>query len=202
MAIGVTFPRPKSQESWLTLATLRTNSTRLKKNLEPSDPTMSRIAAATLALVLSAPIGAACELPDPQQREEQAADTFELSSLEWSNRVFLLFAPSPKDPAYKTQQEAFAGRYAELEERDVVIVTAFADGTGMLDGRPIDQRSVRALRRDLQPRARAYSFVLIGKDGTEKARIEGKPADLDEIFELIDSMPMRQREMKDQEAGK
>ena len=40
------------------------------------------------------------------------------------------------------------------------------------------------------------TFVLVGKDGTEKLR--KAKIDLDEIFEVIDAMPMRKREMKEQ----
>ena len=36
----------------------------------------------------------------------------------------------------------------------------------------------------------------VGKDGTEKERWS-EPAPMDEVFRLIDSMPMRQREMRE-----
>jgi len=41
-------------------------------------------------------------------------------------------------------------------------------------------------------------FVLIGKDGKEKAR-QSKTLDLKEWFQLIDTMPMRQTEMQEGE---
>lgn len=41
-------------------------------------------------------------------------------------------------------------------------------------------------------------LVLVGKDGTEKARY-ALPADPDDVFARIDAMPMRQREMRRRE---
>jgi len=38
--------------------------------------------------------------------------------------------------------------------------------------------------------------VLVGKDGGEKLR-RGAAVDIDEIFSVIDAMPMRQREMEE-----
>jgi hypothetical protein len=152
-------------------------------------------------MTLAFPSIGACELPDPAQREQAATDAFKLDSLQWKNRVILLFANGPRDAAYVRQQELLAQVDSGLKDRDLVVIAAFADGSGMLEGRPIEQASVRALRRDFQPRANAFTSVLIGKDGTEKMRVVGKPAQPDTIFETIDSMPMRQREMKDQSSN-
>ena len=38
-------------------------------------------------------------------------------------------------------------------------------------------------------------FILVGKDGGEKWR-EMQSINLEDVFSLVDSMPMRQREMK------
>jgi hypothetical protein len=49
------------------------------------------------------------------------------------------------------------------------------------------------LRDRLSARVGKFTVVLIGKDGGEKLR-RSDEVDLGEIFSLIDSMPMRQRE--------
>ena len=41
-----------------------------------------------------------------------------------------------------------------------------------------------------------FTVLLIGKDGTEKGRWH-EPVSVEELFTLIDTMPMRQREMKE-----
>ena len=43
--------------------------------------------------------------------------------------------------------------------------------------------------------ATAFTLILIGKDGTEKMR-RSSPVFLDELYQLIDGMPMRKIEMK------
>jgi hypothetical protein len=42
-----------------------------------------------------------------------------------------------------------------------------------------------------------FNLVLIGKDGTEKFR-SSKPVEVEIIFQTIDAMPMRQREIREQ----
>ena len=44
--------------------------------------------------------------------------------------------------------------------------------------------------------AGAFAAVLVGKDGGEKFRSEG-PVSPEVLFEIIDAMPMRRREMRD-----
>jgi len=50
-------------------------------------------------------------------------------------------------------------------------------------------------RFDIVPDKSTALFVLIGKDGGEKSRQSGK-LDIEQWFDQIDSMPMRQREMR------
>ena len=46
------------------------------------------------------------------------------------------------------------------------------------------------------PQASDFQAVLIGKDGGVKARW-AEPVSLNALYELIDAMPMRQREMRE-----
>jgi hypothetical protein len=50
----------------------------------------------------------------------------------------------------------------------------------------------------LQPDVGALTTVLIGKDGSVKARYNAAPS-LDELFALIDGMPMRRAELRSRE---
>jgi hypothetical protein len=52
------------------------------------------------------------------------------------------------------------------------------------------------VRRRLRLHGRDARLVLIGKNGGIKARQSEKVFDLERLFTLIDSMPMRQAEMK------
>lgn len=155
-----------------------------------------------LALVFSLPV-VGCEVPDANTRTSKTAESVELDDMKWEKRVILLFAPGPRDPLYVQQQEALALARDGVTERDLVIIVAFADGSGLEDGLPIDQKSVRALRRDFQPAPGRFTFVLVGKDGTEKSRSVAKITEVETIFATIDAMPMRKRELQeDGAAGK
>lgn len=50
------------------------------------------------------------------------------------------------------------------------------------------------LRAGFRVRAEEFCVVLVGKDGGVKLR-EAAPVEADRVFALVDSMPMRQREM-------
>lgn len=80
-----------------------------------------------------------------------------------------------------TQRETFERLWARATagaaERDLVILRADA-----------------ALRREARLGEAANEVVLIGKDGTEKARWK-EPVAPEKVFALIDTMPMRRAEM-------
>ena len=63
---------------------------------------------------------------------------------------------------------------------------------------PLTNASVRRLRDRFEVPQDAFRVVLVGKDGIEKRR-DPDPVTTRAIFDTIDAMPMRQREM--QESG-
>ena len=87
-------------------------------------------------------------------------------------RVLLISAPSAKDDAYRTQAALLLPAWAGLIERDFIVQT----------------------RLD----AKTFSVVLIGKDGGEKLR-RPTPLAPDELFALVDVMPMRRAEIRERQ---
>ena len=63
---------------------------------------------------------------------------------------------------------------------------------------PLMAAAARRLRDRFDVPDDAFRVVLVGKDGTEKRR-EAEPVSARSVFDTIDAMPMRQREM--QESG-
>jgi hypothetical protein len=63
----------------------------------------------------------------------------------------------------------------------------------------LSPEDTQKLRRRFGVRPGRFTVILIGKDGGVKMLREDR-VELQEIFDLIDSMPMRQQEM--QEKGK
>ncbi len=114
-----------------------------------------------------------------------------LARYRWEARPILVFAPAG-DPRMSEQTDRFAEDPAARRERDVVLIeiegpSARANGTPIADA--------AALRDRFGVSDEAFAVILVGKDGGEKAR-SGAVTDPREFYDLIDGMPMRQREMR------
>lgn len=115
----------------------------------------------------------------------------------WSDRVLLVFAPTSDSPQLEEQLERLSTMQAGLTERDLVVwqlvnenETAIRDGTDS-DSPPAAFYERFSVEDDV------FTVILLGKDGTEKLR-QTEPVMIEDLFALIDAMPMRQREMLQQ----
>lgn len=117
-----------------------------------------------------------------------------LAELKWQKRVVGMLAEAPGDPALVEQERRLAAEAMGLAARDLVLIAA-SDGAVTIDGEPRDAPTEAALRRSLGA-GDGFQVLLIGKDGGVKLRAE-EPVAAHEIFALIDSMPMRQREIRE-----
>jgi hypothetical protein len=117
----------------------------------------------------------------------------ELGDYLWTNRPLLLFAPTDSDPRFVETMNRIAASRCDVVDRDIVIGVVVTEGTSSLDGQAIGADQSQRLRDRYAIDEEAFTVVLIGKDGTEKLRVEQIP-DLGTIFAVIDGMPMRNRE--------
>ena len=124
---------------------------------------------------------------------EAVIETIDLDAYRWQNRIILVFAPVAGDTMYAQQLAAFATREAELADRDLLIGRFPADEEGTFAGQPVTQSGGVALRERYAVPAGDFGLILIGKDGGVKLSAN-EPVSTVRIFELIDSMPMRQQE--------
>ena len=124
-----------------------------------------------------------------------------LSPLLWKNRVLILFDASRSSAPLDRQIDILRQRRSEMRERDLVAISnpGKSDTASVIGYVSITPGANRELRNRFKPAAHAMTIVLVGKDGTEKGRWQ-KLVQADEIFDLIDSMPMRQKEIKDSAA--
>ena len=109
-----------------------------------------------------------------------------LNDFLWEKRPIVVFADTPKDPAFIRQLELLEARTDALALRDVVILT------------DTDPSVLTPLREKLRPRG--FMLVLIGKDGGVKLR-KPFPWSVRELSRAIDKMPMRQQEIRDRKAA-
>ena len=113
----------------------------------------------------------------------------------WKNRPLLLFAYSPDAPAYRTVIKELISQSDRILDRDMVVIEIFETGLVRVDARPMPEENANKLRKRFEVAEGTLTAILIGKDGGQKLRQTGS-IDLAEIFALIDTMPMRQREMQ------
>lgn len=113
----------------------------------------------------------------------------------WEARPLLVFAPSAEDDRYQAQRQALARSFGSLTERDMaVLLLTGEDEVETLTGQQPEAENFNvSLRQAFRVAEDAFAVVLIGKDGGEKGRWS-EPIDPDEIFSIIDSMPMRRSE--------
>ena len=116
---------------------------------------------------------------------------FSMESYRGCRRPLLLFAASPKDPDFRRQKDLLDAAAVRAAERDVVVIQVFAGAQASVDGVAIGSAAVRDLCDAFGPcDGSPLTVVLLGKDGTEKLRQTGV-VDPTQLFDLIDSMPMR-----------
>lgn len=116
----------------------------------------------------------------------------QLKSFRGSTRLLIVFGPSETDGQVTTQLENFRNNHDALNERDVRVFSVLESAAPAAGGTPADWRR----RFDVGPNN--FTVVLVGKDGTEKHRWV-QPVSLAEIETLVDAMPMRQAEMRQEE---
>ncbi len=152
--------------------------------------------------ILSAGLGAICVVGSGLDAQAQAGqDT--LQAYRNKNRVLLVFAPNNHDAQYRRQTVLLDGKDAGLNERDIIRFYVFAHTEGSYDtahmmGRSNEasvRRDFAALRRRFTVTPTQFKVALIGKDG-HTAYTSGRPLSSEQLFGLIDAMPMRREEMR------
>ncbi len=123
-----------------------------------------------------------------------------LREYRWDNRILLIFSPRADDMRVRALDEIFHQRSCELTERDLIVGRVPAFGDARLAERVLSPASAVNLQKDFGVDPGDFAVVLVGKDGFEKLRTSEIP-DLDQIFELIDGMPMRRAEMRSRDQG-
>ena len=123
-------------------------------------------------------------------------DKIRLKDYQWKNRLILVFSPSPEDTEYKALEKDIAVQAEEIIDRDILVFHILETGEIKLGESSLQTGAGDYLRRNFSISPGAFTVLLIGKDGGVKLRREGR-VELDEIFSLIDTMPMRQREMRE-----
>ncbi len=129
------------------------------------------VAVLSLAAIALAP-SSASSAQDPLARYRDKA------------RLIVAIAPDSKDARLIRQRDAYRAMGAGAQERDLVLIEAVGDSAEAL-----------ALRSRFGVGGKGFRAILVGKDGGEKLGSD-EPLAADDLYPLIDAMPMRQQEMR------
>lgn len=116
-----------------------------------------------------------------------------LEDLRWQSRPLLIVSASADDPRIGSQIAALPE--AGVLNRQMVVVVATPEGVTRDGAASTDDYD--ALRRRYGVSG-SFSVLLIGKDGGVKRRSDA-PVTAASLFDQIDGMPMRRREMREAE---
>lgn len=118
-----------------------------------------------------------------------------LSLYKWRNRLLLVFAPSAFEDEYREQLRQFQDLESALQNRDLLIGEFFEGEPRQFGQDPVSSEEESGLRHAFGVPDGRFTVVLVGKDGGEKFRSH-EPVTPQDIFDRIDAMPMRRREMR------
>jgi len=124
-----------------------------------------------------------------------------LDPYRWAHRLVVLDFPSSAAESLSDVERQIRRTRAEIEDRDLLFFHVGELGRrGKTYATKLSDDEVRQVRRrlGLGESTSGPSLVLIGKDGGVKAR-QKRDFKLAEFYRLIDTMPMRQREMRERD---
>lgn len=117
-----------------------------------------------------------------------------LDKYQWKRRLLLVFAPVKPHPNLVVQRQRLKEAADGLKEREITVIEVVQD-TVFIGGTPSIEFNAKQLRKEYGVSIVEFTAVLIGKDGEEKLR-RTEAVTVDELFETVDAMPMRQQEMR------
>ena len=146
--------------------------------------TLALLSAVTLLTPLSA-------RPDPDP----------LSAYRWTTRLLVLYVPDTQAgrATLRSFRTSLDDRMEDVLDRDLLVVPVGdlpRPGDALRPAVEVGAPGRSQVRRRFGLEGREVQLLLIGKDGGMKARQSEGTLDLDRVFELIDSMPMRRAEMQ------
>ena len=123
-----------------------------------------------------------------------------LAAMQDCYRPLLIFAPSASDKTLQQQLAELRSHAAELRERDVIVVVIANGGSvdrsqGSMPMATLTGNEAAAARKQFAVDDKAFTVVLVGKDGGEKYR-QSEVLTVASLNKRIDGMPMRQDEMR------
>ena len=118
-----------------------------------------------------------------------------IDDYQWKNRILLLVDLAPDSKALTSQLQEFNSEARGLTERDLVIFRVTPNAVYTSKGKPTKMDAME-IYKDYRLDPNFSGTILIGKDGGAKLK-KSFEVSTKTIFDLIDGMPMRRAEMRE-----
>ncbi len=105
----------------------------------------------------------------------------------WKNRVVVTFSPSKKNSERRHFLNSIKKNLCEFNSRNIIHFDLIFNEENQ------EIEKIKNFFKNLSLSASEFRLILIGKDG--EIKLNSRKTSLEEIFSLIDTMPMRQEEM-------
>ena len=125
-----------------------------------------------------------------------ARTTTSLTALRDNYRPLLIFVPKANDLQLKIQLHYLQANPSAVTQRNIMAIAIPITGVAPTHI-TLTSADAQSARQRFGVDAGDFLVILLGKDGGEKMR-SNKPVTLETLIEIIDAMPMRQDEMKQQ----
>lgn len=117
-----------------------------------------------------------------------------MEQFQWKKRVVVMLADASDNAALQQMEAAIANDPEGWKERDMAAITVVRDAYVEIEAERKAHLPTRPFYDHFKPES-PFTAILIGKDGLEKLR-STEAITLEKLYETIDAMPMRQREME------
>lgn len=120
---------------------------------------------------------------------------FALGDVRWKQRVLVVSAPTADHPHLAAQLSDVERTRKAFRERDMLLVVLLDAGSSRAGDLDLTAAEAEAVREAVDVETGAFALRLVGKDGGVK-RSATAATPMADLYALIDTMPMRKREMR------
>jgi len=119
-----------------------------------------------------------------------------LEDFRWKSRLIVVFTPTAEDPLFIEQYALLMDAVEPLRERQVQVILVTPGGDLENSGIFLQESESDYFYDYFSAKPYQLELALVGFDGNEKFRAKNSVTPVSVLTELIDSMPMRQRELR------
>ena len=123
-----------------------------------------------------------------------------LKVFQWKNRLLIFFDETDEHIWATKRIKSIRKRKKEIEDRDMLVITVTPSGSFNIFDEKVVELPFHYILEKFKLKPASHYILLIGKDGNLKLK-DSPYLDLDKVFTLIDSMPMRKAEIRSRRKG-